>query len=42
MLVPTAKSKDALKMYKELGNKIRDLIRSITNNSHSCNGKQLN
>ena len=41
MLVPTAKSKDALKMYKELRNKIRDLIRSIANNTHNCNEKHI-
>ena len=33
MQVPTAKSKDTLKTYEELLNNIRDLIRSITNNS---------
>ena len=30
--VPTDESKDTLKTYEELWNKIRDLIRSITNN----------
>ena len=30
-LVPTNEGKDALKKYKELWDKIRDLIRSTTN-----------
>ena len=34
-LIPTDKSKDTLKKYEELWNKIRDLIRSITNNLDS-------
>ena len=38
-LVPTGKSKDALKKHEELWNKIRDLIRSITKKSES-NGKK--
>ena len=33
MLVPTDESKDTLKKYEELWDKIRDLIRSINNNS---------
>ena len=32
-LVPTDESKDTLKKHEELWNKIRDLARSITNNS---------
>ena len=31
-LVPTDESKDLLRKYKELWNKIKDLIRSIANN----------
>ena len=34
-LVPTDESKDRLNKYEELWNKIRDLIRSITNNSEN-------
>ena len=30
---PTDKSKDTLKRYEEIWNKMRDLIRSITKNS---------
>ena len=33
MLVPTDKSKDTLKRYEELQTKIRDILRSKTNNS---------
>ena len=32
-LAPTDRSKDTLKKHEELWNKIRDLIRSITNNN---------
>ena len=32
-LVPTKETKDTLKKYEKLWNKIRDLIRSITNTS---------
>ena len=32
-LIPTDKGKDTLKKYEVLWNKIRDLIRSLTNNS---------
>ena len=35
MLVPTDKSKETLKKYRTKWNKIRDLIRSITNYSHN-------
>ena len=38
-LVPTDESKDTLKKNEELWNKIRDLIRSKTNNSDSYNEK---
>ena len=34
-VIPTDESKDTLKKYEELWNKIRDLIRSITNNLDS-------
>ena len=33
MLVPTNDSKEKVKKYEELWNKIRDLIRSMTKNS---------
>ena len=38
-LVPTDESKDLLRKYKELWNKIKDLIRSITNNSDKYDEK---
>ena len=38
-LVPTDESRDALKDYEELWNKIIDLIRSITNNSDKYDEK---
>ena len=38
-LVPTDDSKDLLRKYKELWNKIKDLIRSITNNSDKYDEK---
>ena len=40
-LVPTGKSKDTLKKHEELWNKIRDLIRSITNNSSNYDKKYM-
>ena len=40
-LVPTGKSKDALKKHEELWNKIRDLIRSITKNPESNSKKYM-
>ena len=39
MLVSTNESKEKIKKYEELQNKIRDLIRSITKNSHDCDKK---
>ena len=33
MLIHTVESKDTLKTYEELWNKIRNLVRSITNNA---------
>ena len=38
-LVPTAERKDMLKKYEELWSKIRDLIRSIINNSDNSDEK---
>ena len=32
MLVPNDENKDTLKKYEEMWSKIRDLIRSVTNN----------
>ena len=40
-LVPTDENKDTLKKYKELWNKIKDLIRSTSNNSDDCDEKYL-
>ena len=40
-LVPTDERKITIKKYKELWNKIRDLIRSITNNSDNYDEKSL-
>ena len=40
-LDPTDESKDTLKMSDELWNKIRDLIRSITNNSSNNDEKYM-
>ena len=40
-LVPTDESKDTLKPYKELWNKIRNLIRSITNKSDNYDEKYI-
>ena len=39
MLVPTDESKDTLKKYKEMWSKVRDLIRSTTNNSEDYDEK---
>ena len=41
MLVPTDESKDTLKKYKEMWSKVRDLIRSITNNSEDYDEKYM-
>ena len=41
MLVPTDESKEKIKKYEELWNKIRDLIRSITNNSDKYDEKYM-
>ena len=41
MLVTTDESKDTLKKYEELWNKIRDLIRSVTNNSDNYDEKYI-
>ena len=38
-LAPTDETKNILKSYEELQNKIRDLVRPITNNSESFDGK---
>ena len=40
-LVPTKQSKDTLKRYEELWNKIRDIIRSITNNLDNYDDKYM-
>ena len=40
-LVHTDESKDTLKKYEELWNKIKDLIKSITNNSGSYDEKYM-
>ena len=40
-LLPTDERKERLKNYKEVRNKISDLIRSITNNSDSYDGKYM-
>ena len=40
-LVPTDENKDTLKKYEEPWNKIRDLIRSITNNSDNYNEQYM-
>ena len=40
-LVPTHESKDTLKKDEELWNKIRDLIRSLTNNSDNYEKKHI-
>ena len=41
ILVPTNECKDTPKKYEELWNKIRDLIRSITNNSDDYDEKHM-
>ena len=41
MQIPTGKGKDKLKKYEELWNKIRDLIRSVTNNSANIYKNQI-
>ena len=41
ILVPTDESKDTLKKYKEMWSKVRDLIRSITNNSEDYDEKYM-
>ena len=40
-LVPNDESKDTLKRMKNYGKKIRDLIRSITNNSDIYDDKYM-
>ena len=40
-LFPTYESKDTLQKYKELWSKIRDLIKSITNNSDNHDEKYM-
>ena len=40
-LVPTDKSKDILEIYEDLQSKIRDLLRSITNNSDDYDEKYI-
>ena len=40
-LVTTDEIKDTLNNYQELRNKIRDLIRSITNNSENYDEKYM-
>ena len=39
MLVSTDESKDTLRRFEELWSKIRDLIRSVTNNSGNYDEK---
>ena len=41
MLLPTVKEKDTLKKYKELWNKIIDLITSVINKSENYEMKLL-
>ena len=40
-LVPTDERKDTVKIYEELWNKIRDLIRSVNNNSDNYDEKYM-
>ena len=40
-LDPTDESKDTFKKYEELWSKIRDLVRSITNNSDKYDEKYM-
>ena len=39
--VPTDERKNTLKKFEELWNKIRDLIRSVTNNSDNYDKKYI-
>ena len=41
MLVPTDESKEIVKKFEELWNKIRDLARSITNSSNDCDKQYM-
>ena len=41
ILVPSNESKETLKQYEELWNKIKDLIRSITSNSDDYHEKYM-
>ena len=41
MLVPTNNSKEKTRKYEELWSKIRDLIRSMTKNSHDYYEKYM-
>ena len=41
VLLLTDKSKDTLKRYQELWNKVRDLIKPITNNSDNYDKKYM-
>ena len=41
MLVPTDESKGSLKKYGELWKKIRDITRTITNNSHNYDDRHM-
>ena len=41
MLVPTDESKGSLKKYGKLWKKIRDITRSITNNSHNYDDRHM-
>ena len=41
MLVPNDENKDTLKKYEEMWSKIRDLIRSVTNNRDDYNEKYI-
>ena len=40
-LVPIDERKDTLKKFEEIWNKIRDLIRVVTNNSDDCDEKYM-
>ena len=40
-LVPIDERKDTLKKFEEIWNKIRDLIRVVTNNSNDCDEKYM-
>ena len=41
MLAPTDENKSAIKRYEELWSKLKDLIRSITNNSENYDEKYM-